>query len=99
MFRVRADFRPSLLRFSVESHLYGSAIKILRSRRLFPVGPVTIASSSFEKKVNASLRRNASAGSSPIARARASVSPSPPPPPPTLSPPTPSAPPLHTPHF
>jgi hypothetical protein len=54
----------------------GSAINIRRSRKLFPVGPVRIASPSLAKKVCASLRRSASPRSSPAARARASVSPS-----------------------
>ncbi len=55
---------------------HGSAIRIRRSRKLFPVGPVRTVSSNRAKNVCASLRLNASRGSSLAARARASVSPS-----------------------
>jgi aminopeptidase N len=73
-----------------------SASKIRRSRKLFPVGPVKIASPSFEKKVNASLRSKKSRGLSPCCRARFSVSPSATAPAPGLFPSTPSVPALNT---
>src|SRR5881394_2202317 len=52
---------------------YRSASSIRKSRKLFPVRPVKIASPSLEKNVNASLRSKKSLGSSPASFARSSV--------------------------